>query len=303
MRTTSGDRGGRPDAEFDREQAWRSLLELQSSVDPDRRLKPPEMRGSSPRLMSIARAYDRICRRADGLLRPEATETELLSALLVIRMLREKLDIDERQLMAAARHKKVTWQRIADALEMSGRQSAERRFLQLSRPSLHSDSPVPRTQNDRVTMERERRSRNAERQWAMEHAPAIRRIARQLTALDDLDHRVARSAETRILTALQAVDGQDVAGPERPTRRAWPDALRECLAEDEQFRVDPPRDDSHPDPDWKIEQQRTAIVHRLLGLVTYAAWPRNIELSDLPDLTSALAELRAQAEMSGKERR
>ncbi|MDX3215176.1 hypothetical protein PV318_06455 [Streptomyces sp. ME02-6991-2B] len=255
--------------------------------------------------MSIARAYDRICRQADGLLQPEATETELLSALRVIRMLREKLDIDERQLMKAARSKskKVTWQRIADALEMSGRQSAERRFLQLSRPHLRSDSPTPRTQNERVETERQRRSRSAERQWAMEHAPFIRRTARQLAALDDLQERVDRSAETRLMTSLQAADGLDAASLERPTRRAWPHALRECLAEDEQFDVDPPRDDSHPDPDWKIERQRADIVHRLLGLVTYAANPRNIELSDLPYLASTLTNLCAQAEMSGKERR
>ena len=145
---------------------------------------------------------------------------------------------------ARSKSKKVTWQRIADALEMSGRQSAERRFLQLSRPHLRSDSPTPRTQNERVETERQRRSRSAERQWAMEHAPFIRRTARQLAALDDLQERVDRSAETRLMTSLQAADGLDAASLERPTRRAWPHALRECLAEDEQFDVDPPRDDS-----------------------------------------------------------
>ena len=82
--------------------------------------------------------------------------------------------------------------------------------------------------------------------------------------------------------------------------------LASCLArvsaEDEQFDVDP-LEMTDPDPDWKIERQRADIVHRLLGLVTYAANPRNIELSDLPYLASTLTNLCAQAEMSGKERR
>jgi hypothetical protein len=73
----------------------------------------------------------------------------------------------------------------------------------------------------------------------------------------------------------------------------WPNALRECVAEDERFRKTPlpPVDEDLDDPDWHRQQQEADIVHRLLGLIGYAVNPRNIDLSDLPDLGDAISDL------------
>ena len=141
----------RPEAGFDREQAWRSLQEPQGSGDPDRLLKPPEIRGSSPRLMSIARAYDRICRQADGLCNRKLPKRALVGPAR---------DPDA---AGEARHRRAAANESGAVRVQEGhlaadrrrfgderRQSAERRFLQLSRPHLRSDSPTPRTQNERV---------------------------------------------------------------------------------------------------------------------------------------------------------
>ncbi|WP_157846734.1 hypothetical protein [Streptomyces noursei] len=43
--------------------------------------------------------------------------------------------------------------------------------------------------------------------------------------------------------------------------------------------------------DWHRRQREAGIVHRLLGLTGYAANPRNIGLSDLPDLADAIFDL------------
>ncbi|MFD7020604.1 hypothetical protein [Streptomyces sp. NPDC059928] len=45
----------------------------------------------------------------------------------MIRTLHDKPQGDERMLLSLARSKTITWARIATALELSGRQSAERR--------------------------------------------------------------------------------------------------------------------------------------------------------------------------------
>ncbi|MGW7244650.1 transposase [Streptomyces sp. NPDC054804] len=129
MRTTSntGDRQ-HPDFEHNRDQAWARLTLAHSG---GRRL-PSRSGGSPGRLMDIARNYDRICQWAEGTLLPDATDADVLAALLVIRMLREKLDHDELKLTSLARTRKITWARIAQWQELSGRQAAERRHLWLT---------------------------------------------------------------------------------------------------------------------------------------------------------------------------
>jgi hypothetical protein len=57
------------------------------------------------------------------------------------------------------------------------------------------------------------------------------------------------------------------------------------------------------DPDWHRQQQEADIVHRLLGLVGYAANPRNIDLSDFPDLARAIVDLQNDSHQSAKIRR
>jgi len=97
----------------------------------------------------------------------------VLAALLVIRALRDKLDRSEHDLISLAREWKITWQRIADALEMRSRQAAERRhLLQLSRARPRLGAPAPRTQSERVERERDRRGRWAPNSSGLSDAPA-----------------------------------------------------------------------------------------------------------------------------------
>ncbi|OIJ88152.1 hypothetical protein BIV25_37225 [Streptomyces sp. MUSC 14] len=249
--------------------------------------------------MDVARNYDRICRRAEGLLHPDATEAEVLAALLGIRMLREKLEHDELKLTTLARTKKITWARIAQWQELSGRQASERRHLQLQRASTRPDGTAPATQHERVEYARGLRRRRAERQWALDHATRIRRVAAQLAAVSDLQERVDSSHEARIIRALRHGD-ESPPQQAQPESLVWPKALRECVAEDERFRRMPPPlvDDGLNDADWQRRQQEADIVHRLLGLIGYAANVRNIELSDLPDLADAVFDLYNDAQQA-----
>ncbi|MEU0646045.1 hypothetical protein [Streptomyces umbrinus] len=295
MKTTSDS----ADARLNRARAWALLTEH----TPHARRLPGYDSGSPDRLMDIARTYDRICQRAEGTLQPDATETEILAGLLAIRMLRDKLDHDELKLITLARTKRITWARIAEWQELSGRQAAERRHLQLGRAHTRPDGTAPRTQNERVEYARELRGRRAERQWALDHAASIRRVARQLAAIEDLQQRVDSSHEARILQAIRKPGNRGK--PEREPL-VWPRALRECVTEDEHFRNTPqhPVDDGGlDDPDWHRQQQEADIVHRLLGLVGYAANPRNIDLSDLPDLADAITDLQNDSQQAAKIRR
>jgi len=254
--------------------------------------------------MAIARNYDRICLRAEGTLLPNATEDEVLAALLVIRMLREKLDHDELKLTSFARTKRITWAEIARWQELSGRQAAERRHLQLSRSYTRPDGTVPRTQSERVEQAREHRGRRAEREWARQHAQRIRRIAAQLAAVDDLQERADRSPEAQIIVAVRSSSSPD--GRAEPVQLVWPTALRDCVAEDERFRSTPPPASGNGDPDdpaWHRQKQEADILHRLLGLVSFAANPRNIDLSDFPDLVDAIYDLHHDSQPQAKTRR
>ncbi|MBX9392024.1 hypothetical protein K4749_00015 [Streptomyces sp. TRM72054] len=83
----------------------------------------------------------------------------------------------------------------------------------------------------------------------------------------------------------------------------WPAALRDCVAEDERFRSTPPQPADDGDPDgtaWHRQQQEADIVHRLLGLVNYAANRRNIDLSDLPDLADAVRDLHHDSQQQAR---
>ncbi|MGG2460541.1 hypothetical protein ACO0M4_12080 [Streptomyces sp. RGM 3693] len=300
MRTTSKPHGGqRPDKRHNRAQAWELLTEHTPGA---RRL--PRFDSDSPgRLMDIARNYDRICLRAEGVLQPDATEPEILAALLTIRMLREKMDHDELKLTTLAHEKRITWARIAQWQELSGRQAAERRHLQLGRAHTLPDGTVARTQNERVEYARELRARRAERQWALDHAARIRRVAAQLAAVDDLQQRVDSSHEARLMHALSRSPAE-----EQPAQAllAWPRVLRECVTRDEHFRGTSsaaPADEGSGDSDWHRRQMEADIVHRLLGLIAYATSPWNIDLSDLPDLADAIFDLHNDSQQAAKARR
>ncbi|MEV6553396.1 hypothetical protein AB0M57_32550 [Streptomyces sp. NPDC051597] len=301
MKTTRAARRAQyPEAEYNRDRAWGRLLESPGGV---RRHSRSGSSGSEPTLLEVARAYDRICQRARGIIQPDVEETDILATLMVIRMLRDKLESDELRLISLARTKRITWERIADALELSGRQSAERRHLQLTRAQ-RADGTLPRTQNERVESVREQRSRRAERDWALRHGELIRGLAARLAAVDGLQARVDRSHEARILNALE---GSRERGPQdqgKPMRLVWPQALRDCLAEDERFRAAPHKSaKSAADPAWERQQQEADILHRLLGLISYATNPRNIDLSDLPELVREIVKVHGEYQQQTRVRR
>ncbi|MFD0422428.1 hypothetical protein [Streptomyces parvus] len=262
MKTTGkSGRSGRPEAEVDRECAWGHMLETPAGI---RRRDPFDLEFDERRLGEIARRYDQICRRAQGRLQPEASETDVFAALLVIRMLREKLLTDELMLITLARSMGITWTRVADALEMKSRQSAERRHLQLSQ-STRADGSLPRTQNERVEHARERRSRHAEREWALRNAHAIHAVAQALTTVPDLQQRVIRSPEAALMAAPVNQDGT----APKPVYMTWPSALRECLAEHLRFRENP-RAHLSPerlyvgDDQWQFQQHEADILHHMV---------------------------------------
>ncbi|MGC9501862.1 hypothetical protein [Streptomyces sp. WG7] len=303
MKTTRtfGDRKN-ANKEHHRNRAWALLTDKTPSA---RRLPHYDDSSSPGPLMDIARNYDRICQRAEGLLKPDATEPEILAALLAIRMLREKLDHDELKLITLARSKRITWARIAEWQELSGRQAAERRHLQLGRAYTRPDGTVPPTQSERVEYARGLRSRRAERQWALNNAARIRRVAMQLAAIDNLQQRVDSSHEAQIMHAIR--HGKEAPPPHETLREplVWPTALRECVAEDQCFRDAPPPvvDDGLHDPDDLRRQQEADIVHRLLGLISYAVNPRNLDLTDLPALADAIYDICNDSQQAAKGRR
>ncbi|MFD8406035.1 hypothetical protein ACFV1G_15315 [Streptomyces anulatus] len=289
MTTHKPRRSDRPEAEVDRERAWSHMLETPGGI---RRKDPLGITEyDEKRLLEIARRYDQICRRAQGHVRPRATETDVLAALLVLGTLRDKLLDDELMLITLARTYGITWTRIADALRMKSRQSAERRHLQLSR-STGADGTRPRTQNERVEHTRERRRRRAERHWSLANASLIRTAALALTAIPDLQERANRSREGVLMSVPVSEDGVDQGAVDM----TWPSALKEYLAEHLRFQADPRAhlsvDRLAPgDEDWELHQRQADIVYRMLGLLRHAADPRHLDLSDHPELLELVARL------------
>ncbi|MFF9483043.1 hypothetical protein [Streptomyces sp. NPDC014733] len=247
----------------------------------------PRLDDASPgELGDIAVSYDRVLRRAAGRREPDASDAEVLAALLTIRMLREKLDRDEVELTALARSRRITWAQVAEWQELSGRQAAERRYLQRSQAYLRPDGSAPQTQADRVEAVREQRSRRAERAWALEHRVRIRRVAAQLAALPDLQDRADRSAAAKSLRTLQTYDAKPSAVPV-----AWPRALRAAVAEEERFRTET-ETATLTGLDARHHEQRAAdLAHRMLGLALHAADPRHLDLDGHPDLLDAITDL------------
>ncbi|MGA4867212.1 hypothetical protein ACPB9J_31735 [Streptomyces lavendulocolor] len=290
---TEPDAATRSNAEMDREVAWSRLRE--------RRVGTAAGMPSIPRdgkwLADIATRYDRITKRAREGAGPVVSETEVLAALRVTRTLRSKLDEDELALINLARQKRITWARIAEALEMRNRQSAERRRLQLSRAARRHDGSQPRTQSERVEAAREERGRRAEREWALACVQRIRAFAAGLVTIPDLQQRADRSPEGLMMSA-------PITYPNKPHQMTWPQALKQALEEHDRFRAAPwecvavEQDDdtmiapgNDPMEDWRIRQKEAQIAHRMLGLLGHAADPRYVDLSDHPELLKAVRRL------------
>lgn len=147
-------------------------------------------------------------RTPDGQLPPEAetvSSADLLEALSDLRILQEQLAAWEPLLIGAARDRGTSWAAIAPALGLASRQAAERRYLRLNQ---HTTDPEGMTGEQRVQAARDRRAGDrAVTRWARDNAGMLRRLAAQITALDDLEPATQASADR----LLQALGGDDTA--------------------------------------------------------------------------------------------
>ncbi|MFC0842152.1 hypothetical protein ACFH04_07930 [Streptomyces noboritoensis] len=306
----------RPEAEFERQAAWAHLYTPQAPDIDEWRGELAKVSGLMSKtglLAEIAAKYDRLLRLTDLDALDEITDTDLLAALVVIRALRDKLDLDEYQILKAARSRKITWQRLADAEELACRQSAERRYLQL-RTDLDEVRGEKMTQSERVEYARALKERGAERQWAFAHRERIVFLARRLSEVADLQTRADRSTHTRqagkaaVWAAKEA--GQD---PPPPARALWPAQLTEALTAEEAHRNAVPEQTWDEYADHALQGtpsdgganegavrltpvQLTTVYHTLFGMIGYALLPDHIDLSDHPEL---VADIRHTYEQAG----
>ncbi|MEE6259671.1 hypothetical protein [Plantactinospora sonchi] len=137
----------------------------------------------------------------------EPTAAQVLDALVLLRHLRAELETWEPRLIAAARERGASWADLAPALGVASRQAAERRYLRL-RPA--DVGEPPRTRDDRVRAERDRRAGDrAVARWARDNGADLRQLAGQITALTDLAP-TARIDLDRLHHALGTSDPTDL---------------------------------------------------------------------------------------------
>jgi len=100
---------------------------------------------------------------------------QVLSALMLLRQLRDELSGWEPQLIEAARALGTSWADLAPALGVASRQAAERRYLRVRRTGESG------TGDERVQAERDRRAGDkAVAAWARENAAVLRMLAAQV---------------------------------------------------------------------------------------------------------------------------
>ncbi|MBB5102582.1 hypothetical protein [Streptomyces spectabilis] len=258
-------------------------------------------------LADIAAKYDRITELVERDAADHVTETDLLAALLLTRLLRDKLLTDESRLIAAARHQNVIWSRIATALELRTRQAAERRYLQLRRDQ---DDIVghPLTQSERVEAVRTHRDRHAEQRWAVAHRSEITALARRFAAVPHLQQRADRCPRATRANAVAALHAHRSGEPDpAPLRSAWPARLAEAVRAEAAHRAaqqrhlpriedlqDPERS-APPDPDRLTAAQQDHLIHEMFGLIGYAVDSDSVDLDDHPELVTAIRALYAEA--------
>ncbi|MFF4234051.1 hypothetical protein [Streptomyces sp. NPDC001820] len=247
----------------------------------------------SGKLGEIAKKYDQATRRIELDAADEVSDTDLLAGLLVIRALREKLVTDERRFIAEARRRRITWARLASAMELGSRQAAERRYLQL-RTDLDELAGSRLTQSERVEHARDQRDRRSERAWAIKHAHEIRALAHRLLAVPDLQERADRSANAQKSNERSLRDAEAAGLPApSPQQMPWPRRLRETVSADEALQQAPRSSGRH---EGRLEATRVAnVIYRLIGLLRYAADPAFIDLADHPDLATSARRLCSQA--------
>ncbi len=272
-----------PEAESNRHYAWQHLRTPQPLQEDEwaGELSRVTTLRTSGLLSEVADKYDLVTRLIERQAADEATETDLLAALLVLRTLRDKLKLDEGRIIGAARAKGVTWARVATALEMRTRQSAERRYLQL-RTDLDDTYGDSLNQADRVDYYRSQRDRRAEAQWADRHQDEIVALARRLLAVPDLQQRADRSTNAASAHARAAeLAEKNGSPPPVPVRMPWPGLLAEYLKDG-------------TDAAWPAPAKRKQ-VHMLFGLIGHAVDPNYIDLSDHDDIVRDVRQLYREA--------
>jgi hypothetical protein len=146
----------------------------------------------------------------------EPTAADLLSALVLLRRLREELTAWEPMLIAAARDLGVSWVRLASALGVASRQAAERRYLRL-RPAVAGEPAS--TGDARIQAERDRRACDrAISEWARLNSAWLRQLAGQVGSLRGLPE----PAEQQVGLVRQALAHDDAARLLPPLAGAGP---------------------------------------------------------------------------------
>lgn len=108
---------------------------------------------------------------------------DVVSALTMLRELREELADWEPRLIGAARRLGVSWADLAPALGVASRQAAERRYLRLHKPEHESEL----TADGRVQAERDRRAgQRAVRTWAQDNSEVVRKLAALVGSAGDV---------------------------------------------------------------------------------------------------------------------
>ncbi|MEU7031496.1 hypothetical protein AB0A60_32970 [Streptomyces sp. NPDC046275] len=245
-------------------------------------------------LAEIAPNFDRLIKQARAL-DDDLDESTILCGLRVVRVLRDKLLLDERRLMKAARQQRISWARIADASELKSRQAAERRYLQL-RDDLDDVAHDNLTQAERVEVARTRRTRFSEFAWASSNAARITHLAARLNAVPDLQERADRSADAQAAYERAVNDAvyNGLPVPE-PTPAPWPGRLREALrtyAAHTRATADEPAS-THDAGAALPPAALNRLLHELFGLIGYATEPTVAE--DHPDLAGEVKALYEKA--------
>ncbi|MDH6708294.1 hypothetical protein P3T27_005033 [Kitasatospora sp. MAA19] len=177
----------------------------------------------------------------------QADPQQALSALLLLRHLREELAGWETGLIETARDAGATWADLAEPLGVQSRQAAERRYLRL-RPNADAGTGAGSTGEQRVQATRDQRAADrAVTTWARDNAADLRRLAGQIGALDGLSTQAAPAIE-RLLDALGNNDPARLLAPLAETRPLLEsdhpkiaDRLDQLTARADQLRADSDR--------------------------------------------------------------
>ncbi|MFJ7592230.1 HSP18 transcriptional regulator [Streptomyces sp. NPDC097617] len=143
---------------------------------------------------------------------PDAGPHPALTALLMLREIREQLAGWESGLIETARGQGASWAELAGPLGLASRQAAERRYLRL-RPGTAGSTGEERVQATRDMRAADRTVTT----WARDNAADLRRLAGQVTSLTDLPAG-AQSAVGDLDLALADNDAARLVGPLADTR-------------------------------------------------------------------------------------